>query len=193
MKKEGFILKQTIFIMLLLLGVFSLLNKSLRLRGGREKLAGENRRRDYLLETVQEMGLYELYLLDGYLKKGEIARMEDYFYRDSEGRSILDHYQGFTADREKNSSSMGGYRLASIKPDPEGIYIPGNYLFTIALSKEISLEDEKGVVIEALIGTGYTSVRCYLDPYQEEIECGSPGKIEELSILGEEKDEEGEG
>ncbi|MGL4254361.1 MAG: hypothetical protein ACRCR2_10095, partial [Fusobacteriaceae bacterium] len=86
MKNRGFILKQTVFLGVILLGISSFLNKAVRLRGGRGRLEEENRKKDYLLETVQEMGLYELYLLDGYLKDGRVESMEEYFYRDSSGK-----------------------------------------------------------------------------------------------------------
>ncbi|MGL4402914.1 MAG: hypothetical protein ACRCTS_04255 [Fusobacteriaceae bacterium] len=191
-KNGGFILKQTVFLVLLLLGIFSLLNKSLRLKGGRGKFQEDNRKRDYLLETVGEIGFYELYLLDGYIKEGRLQKMEDYFYKDKEGRSILDNYEGFTADREKNLESMGGYRLTHIIPDPAGIYIPNFYRFSIILSKEIELLDREEEVLKAIMRTGYLEIRCHLDPYEEKLECGDLGTIGELSILGEEKNEEGD-
>ncbi|MGL5543182.1 MAG: hypothetical protein ACRDB2_07595 [Fusobacteriaceae bacterium] len=192
MKNRGFILKQTVFLGVILLGISSFLNKAVRLRGGRGRLEEKNRKKDYLLETVQEMGLYELYLLDGYLKDGRLESMEEYFYRDSSGKSILDHYDGFSIDREKNFQSVGGYRLTHIIPDPEGLYIPNFYRFSIILSKEMTLRDEEGELLRAVMRTGYMEIRCYVDPYQEKIECSNLGKIQELNIFGEEMDDEGE-
>ncbi|MGL4402542.1 MAG: hypothetical protein ACRCTS_02270 [Fusobacteriaceae bacterium] len=191
-KNKGFILKQTVFLAVILLGIFSFLNKTVRLRGGRGRMEGENRKRDYLLETVQEIALYELYLLDGYLKEGRLENLEEYFYRDSSGKSILNHYHGFTTDREKNFKSMGGYRLTHITPDPAGIYIPNFYRFSIILSKEMELADGEEELLRAVMRTGYIEVRCHIDPYEEKIDCGNLGRIQELNIFGEEKNDDEE-
>ncbi|MGL6101446.1 MAG: hypothetical protein ACRC0G_17740, partial [Fusobacteriaceae bacterium] len=81
--------------MLLILGISTLLSKTVRFSAGREKVKGESRSRDYLLDSVGEIGIYELYLLDGYIKDGVLASVEDYFYTDSEGESIFRNYKNF--------------------------------------------------------------------------------------------------
>lgn len=159
------------------------------LRRGGEKFQQENSQRDYLLETVQEISLYELYILDTYIKNGELESIEQYFYMEDFENSILDEYRAFTTDKNINKKSMGGYYLTYINPKVEGIYIPNNYQFSIMLSKEIDLLNEEEELIKVIMKTGYVKIECYIDPYQEKIECNKLGKIEELSVIGEEKDE----
>lgn len=190
MKNRGFILKKTLFLIFILLSISSLVTKAVKSRAGKETLEKNNRERDSFLEAVQEMALYELYLLDNYVKNGELESIEEYFYKDNGRESILDDYYAFTTDRERNRESMGGYYITYINPDPRGIYIPQNYQFSIMLSKEIQLSGESGDLVKAVMRTGYVRVRCELNPFEETITCGNLGKIEELVILGEEIDEE---
>ncbi|MGL5963383.1 MAG: hypothetical protein ACRCZ9_12920 [Fusobacteriaceae bacterium] len=185
MKNNGFILKQTIFLMLLILGISTLLSKTVRFSAGREKVKGESRSRDYLLDSVGEIGIYELYLLDGYIKDGVLASVEDYFYTDSEGESIFRNYKNFIMDQNQNISSIGGYRIKEIKPDPRDIYIPNNYRFLLKLSKEVELVGENDLLLKINIATGDIEIRCYIDPFKEKIECENPSKIRELSLWGE--------
>lgn len=189
MKNRGFIMKQTLFLVFILLSISSLLGKAIRVRSGGERLEKENRERDYFLESVQEIALYELYILDAYLKKGELESLENYIYMDSQGESILNHYKSFTVDREKNRKSIGGYFLTKITPPLENQYIPKNYDFKIEFSKEIYLSEEGKEIMKVTIKTKEIMIRCNLNPYEEEIDCGKLGRIEEFLVLGEEIDE----
>lgn len=196
MRSRGFILKQTVFFMAILLGVFSLAGKYVRIGAGRERMVGENEDKNRILETIQEIALYELSLLDGYVQRAEVDSLEEYFYRNPEGGSILDNYEAFTIDREKNMVSMGGYYLAYINPPKEGLYIPNKRQpFTIILVKDIVLSQGENPVMKVQLRTGHIRIRCDFEPQKREIICENHWKLEELTAFGEDvnyNDEEGD-
>lgn len=196
MRSKGFILKQTVFFIAILLGVFSLAGKYVRIGAGRERMIGGNGERDRALETVQEIALYELSLLNNYVKRGEIGNLEEYFYRTVEGENILDNYEAFTIDREKNMVSMGGYYLTYINPPIDGLYIPNQrQQFSIGLTKDIVLSQGGRTIMKVQIKTGYIRIKCDFNPQKREMMCENSWKIDELTAFGEDmenNDEEGD-
>lgn len=181
MNKKGFSLQLVLIVLSVVGSFFYLLLIVLKNKVQHSKLYYEEIQEKNNMENIFKTYVYELSILDGYIKNGIIPDKEYYILNFTENEKLWESKAG------REGKSIGGYTIVKITPEVENLIREKEYELVFELKKEITLKNQEGKpILIVIIKLEPFKKTCNLDINGSILKCNNQElNLNKVTITGE--------